>query len=125
MPGLGLMALVALTLGPNAARAANLSFLRNSPLSYFQKEDVDLMMKNARAVLDSTDPSAKHTWSNPRTGASGFAQVTGQFTTADGARCKRLRVFNKAKTVEGQATYPVCKSGDRDWAINADAQPAK
>jgi hypothetical protein len=106
------------------ATAVNLSFLGNSPISFFQPDDVDLMRKNAQQVLDSPQPNAKQTWSNPKTGASGFAQVTGVFTTADGTQCKRLRVFNKAGGVEGEATYPVCRYSDRGWVINADARPA-
>lgn len=124
MHGLGLLALVLFTVSPIAARALNLNFLRNSPISYFRQEDVDLMMKNAREVLEA-DSNARQEWSNPRTGASGFAQVTGQFTTAAGAHCKRLRVFNRARHVEGEVTYPVCRSGGGDWVINANAQPAK
>ena len=104
------MALLAVTVGPISARAANLGVLRSAAISHFQQEDVDLIMKNAHEVLDSADSNAKQSWSNPRTGASRFAQVMGQFATADGARCKHLRVFNKAKGgIEGERTYPVCK----------------
>ena len=125
MDGLRLMVLVALTMSPIAARAVSpLRFLGNSPVAYFQQEDVDLMLKNAREVLDSADPNARHTWSNPRTGASGSAQVVGQFTTAAGIRCRRLRVFNRARRVEGETTVPVCQRSGRDWVIDADAQPA-
>lgn len=123
--GLGLMIVFVCALMPICATAVNLSFLGNSPVSFFQPEDVDLMKKNAQEVLDSAQPNAKQAWSNPKTGASGFAQVTGVFTTADGTQCKRLRVFNKAGGVEGVGTYPVCKYSDRGWVINADAQPAK
>jgi hypothetical protein len=121
----GLMTAVVCAVIALPAGAVNLSFLGNSPLSFFQPADVDLMRKNAQQVLDSTQPSAKQAWSNPKTGASGFAQVTGQFTTADGTQCKRLRIFNKAGGVEGEATYPVCKYSDRGWVINADARPAQ
>jgi hypothetical protein len=81
------------------------------------------MLKNARAVLDA-DSTARQGWSNPKTSASGFAQVRGQFTAADGAPCKQLRVENKFRNIESDATYTVCKYPDRGWVINADAQPA-
>jgi len=121
--GAGLLILLACAVVPLRATAVNLGFLGNSPVSFFQKADVDLMMKNAHEVLDSAGVNAKQAWSNPKTGASGFAQVTGQFTIADGTLCKRLRVFNKAGGVEGVATYTVCKYSGRGWIINADAQP--
>jgi hypothetical protein len=107
-----------------AAHAANLNFLQNSPISYFQPQDTDLMMKNARAVLDSSDPAAKRSWSNAKTGASGWAQAVGQFTASDGAPCKRLRLMNKFRNMENEATYTVCKYPDRGWVVNTDAQPA-
>jgi hypothetical protein len=107
-----------------AAQAANLNYLKNSPVAYFQQDDTDMMMKNANAVLDSSDANAKKEWSNPRTGASGWAQVVGQFATSDGTPCKRLRLGNKAAQVEGESTYTVCKYPGRGWILNPDAKPA-
>ena len=118
------LALVASCAIPLAAHAGSLSFLHASPVSYFKQDDVDLMLKNARAVLDA-DSTARQGWSNPKSGASGFAQVQGQFTAADGTPCKQLRVENKIRNIESDATYTVCKYPDRGWAINADAQPAR
>jgi hypothetical protein len=122
---LSLLTILAVAAVPLAAYAANLAFLKNSPAYYFQPEDTDLMMKNARQVLDSADPAAKQEWSNPKTGASGLAEVRGQFTATDGVPCKRLRVTNKVKGVESDATYTVCKYPKRGWVVNVDAQPAK
>ena len=110
---------------PFAAYAVDPMFLTNSPVSYFKQEDVDLMMKNAREVLDSSSPTAKQAWSNPKTGASGFAEVKGQFTATDGAPCKELRLGNQFKKVSGEATYTVCKYKDRGWIVNVDAEPAR
>jgi hypothetical protein len=117
--------LVASCATPFAAYAVDPLFLKNSPVSYFKQEDVDLMMKNAREVLDSSSPTAKQAWSNPKTGASGFAEVKGQFTATDGAPCKELRVGNLYKHVSGEATYTVCKYKDRGWIVNVDAEPAR
>lgn len=119
--------LLALSLSAVAAvavQAANLSFLNNSPVSLFKQEDVDLMTENARKVLDSSDPAAKLSWSNPKTGASGFAQAKGQFTSSDGVPCKRLRVMNKARNLQSDSIYTLCKSADRGWIINTEARPA-
>ena len=107
------------------ASAGNLSFLENSPVSYFKPEDVELMRQNALKLLDTTNAQAKQSWSNAKTGASGWAQVRGQFTASDGAPCKRLRVVNKARGLESDATYTVCKYPDRGWVIHTDATPAE
>ena len=106
------------------ASAGNLSFLDASPLAYFKPEDYDLMHQNALKLLDATGAQKKQSWSNTKTGASGWAEVRGQFTASDGAHCKRLRVVNKAGGLEGDATYTVCKYADRGWVVNSDAGPA-
>ena len=106
------------------ASAGNLSFLDSSPIAYFKPEDHDLMRENAFKVLDATDAQAKQSWSNSKTGASGWAQVRGQFTASDGAPCKRLRVVNRARGLESDATYTLCKYADRGWVFNTDATPA-
>jgi len=102
--------------------AANLTFLQNSPISYFQDDDVSMMLANAKAVLDSVS-GAKQQWSNPRTGAAGMAQIKGRFTATDGTPCARLRVVNKARGVESDIVYTVCKNPERGWAVDPDAKP--
>jgi len=118
------VALIMACLAPAATPAGNLSFLQDSPSSYFKGDDSDLMMKNARAVLDSSEPNAKHSWSNPKTGASGFAQVTGQFTGSDGAPCKRVRIGNQAGGMQAEGNYTLCKYPQRGWIFHTEAQPA-
>jgi hypothetical protein len=109
---------------PAAAHATNLGFLKNAVVADFGEEDVDLMMKNVNEVLESESPGAKQEWSNPKSGASGLAQVKGQFTATDGAACKLLRLTNRAKGVEGKSTFTFCKYEGRGWLFNPDAKPA-
>ena len=107
------------------ASAGNLSFLADTPVGHFNSEDMALMQENANKVLDSADANSKQSWSNARTGASGMAQVRGQFTSAKCAPCKRLRVVNRFSGLQSDATYTVCKSADGDWIFNAHAAPAR
>jgi len=86
---------------------------------------MQLMRQNALKVLDVPGADAKEAWSNEKTGASGVAQVRGQFTAFDGATCKRLRLTNNAQGQHSDATYTVCKYPDRGWVLNADAAPAR
>jgi hypothetical protein len=116
---------IALLCTAEATLAANLNFLRDSPLLHFRQSDYDLMLKNAVAVLDSAAPNASQSWSNPKTRASGLAEVKAQFTAKDGTLCKRLRVANTAARIEGEATYTVCKQADRGWTLNPDATPSQ
>jgi hypothetical protein len=121
--GLLTLALVA-TCTPALTLAANLSFLKNSPVSYFKKQDMDMLTKTAEKVLDSLEPNASGSWSNPKTGNSGEITLAGQFTSTEGLACKRLRVLNRAKVVEATALHTVCKMPDRGWVLHADARPA-
>ena len=107
------------------ASAGNLSFLANSPVAYFNPDDMELMRQSATKVLEASDPNSRETWSNAKTGASGIAQVRGQFTASNGTPCKRLRIVNRARGLESDATYTVCRSPDRGWIFNADAAPAR
>ncbi|HEY1873240.1 MAG TPA: hypothetical protein VGG67_02440, partial [Steroidobacteraceae bacterium] len=66
------------------AFAGNLSFLADTPIAYFNSDDRALMRQSAMKVLDATDANSKQSWSNAKTGASGMAQVRGQFTESNG-----------------------------------------
>ena len=106
------------------AFAGNLSFLADSPLGHFNSDDMALMRENANKVLEAPDANAKQSWSNAKTGASGLAQVRSQFTASNGTPCKRLRIVNRVKGLQSDATYTVCRSAD-GWVFNADAAPAR
>src|SRR5215469_7857469 len=122
---LAALAFLAAGIPLTTALGGNLSFLDQSPVSRFTPEDVDMMHQNSIQVLDAQGTSAKQSWSNTKTGASGWAQVRGQFTASDGAPCKRLRVVNRARGLESDSTFTVCKYADRGWILNADAAPAR
>lgn len=106
------------------ASAGNLSFLADTPVAHFNADDMALMRENANKVLEAADANSKQSWSNAKTGASGMAQVRGQFTTSNGTPCKRLRIVNKITGLQSDATYTVCKSAD-GWIFNADAAPPR
>jgi hypothetical protein len=107
------------------ASAGNLSFLADSPVAYFNPDDMALMRETANKVLDSPDANSQQSWSNPKTRASGMAQVRGQFTAANGTPCRRLRIVNRARGLVSDATYTVCNTPDRGWIFNADAAPPR
>ena len=106
------------------AFAGNLSFLADSPLGHFNSDDMALMRENANKVLEAPDANSQQSWSNAKTGASGLAQVRSQFTASNGTPCKRLRIVNRVKGLQSDATYTVCRSAD-GWVFNADAAPAR
>jgi hypothetical protein len=119
--GARLLAVAGVLLFAASTHAQNLNFLKTSPLAQFTQQDVDLMLKNADAALEAKEPQARREWSNPKTGATGSAEILREFTGTDGAPCKRLRVVNKAKSESRDATHTVCKYEGRGWLVNAEA----
>jgi surface antigen len=107
-----------------ATQAANLGFLKDSPMSYFDDEDMRLLHEAALKVLENKSSRTKERWTNPATGHSGQVEGRGAFTAQDGLACRRVRVSNSAEGVEGQATYTVCKDAEKGWMINPAAKPA-
>jgi surface antigen len=103
--------------------ASTLSFLKDSPIGHFNEVDVKLMKSAATTLLDDGDKGAAREWKNTATGNSGRIEVKASFETADGRKCKRLLVINRAKDVEGRATYPVCKAPDGSWRLDESAEP--
>lgn len=113
-----------LVLSPLVAVAGNLSFLDDATISKFKEQDVKLLMETVDKALDSADPHAALSWSNPKTGNSGDVSTVGRFTSTDGHPCKRLRVLNRAKGTESKGDYTLCKVPDRGWLLNPEARPA-
>jgi surface antigen len=105
------------------AYAGNLDFLSQSPVSYFNDEDMRLLKETVTQVLDDKNAYAKKSWSNPATGNSGQVESRGAFKTAAGVTCKRVRVTNHAKAVEGQGSYIVCQDAEKGWAVDQAAKP--
>jgi hypothetical protein len=122
--GARLLAAAGVVLFAATIHAQNLNFLKASPLAQFTQEDVDLMLKNADDVLEAKEPAARREWSNPKTGATGTAEVLREFVGADGVPCKRLRVVNKAKSEARDVTHTVCKYEGRGWLVNSQAPAA-
>ena len=99
--------------------AGDLKFLAGTAVSYFNDEDVSLMNKAARQVIDAGAVGAKRTWSNSKTGNSGRVTVLRNFSAADGTPCKRLRVENKARKTQDTNDYTVCSREPPGWQLDS------
>jgi hypothetical protein len=112
-----MLALCALT----AHAQSNLSFLRNTPLAYFNDADTKLMRAAAAKVLEQGQEGAHEEWANPATGNGGAITLLSQFKSPDGRPCHQVRVENHAKAMENTSIMSVCKSTDGRWKL----EPAK
>lgn len=117
-------ALAALTLAGSAALAqSNLGFLRDTPLSRFNEEDLRLLREAGEGVLRSDEPTATRAWRNDKTRHSGSVTLVRRFAF-ESRDCRRLRVDSRAGGMQGTTHLSVCRSGsDGPWAIDTRARP--
>ncbi len=115
---------VAFGLSP-AVLAAGLGFLKNSPIYYFGKADLKLMNEAALAVLNAPEADAQREWSNKKSGYSGRVQSLGNFRSAEGQTCRKVKVWNQAKGIESEAVYPVCKDQGGEWRLASGTELTK
>lgn len=117
--------LVVASLLATPGHAQNMGFLAHSPIAYFTAEDLAMMRAAGKEALDTLDRGKSKTWSNPATGTSGRISVTKTYTAADGSPCKRVAVSNRAKGIEGESRYTLCRSTDGTWSIDTSPPQAK
>lgn len=106
----GLAIAVAMTAAATAA-ATPLSFyngLRETPITKFNKADMDLMNKAVYGALDSGADGVKVSWENPATSSSG--SVTPAKDPKGRASCRLAQIENRHKTLLGGGSYIFCKN---------------
>ena len=118
---LGAAALLAATA---VTAQGNLGFLKDTPMAYFNADDVKLMRAATAELLESSKDGTRKEWENPATGNGGAITLLTQFNAADGRPCNQVRVETHAKTMENASTMSVCKSADGRWKADA-AKPPK
>jgi surface antigen len=119
---IGLITFV-LLLGPLAASAQNVLFLRDSPIAWMDDTDEAILHETIEAVLAAPDGTVTD-WMNPETGSKGRVQVTD--TDQDfGTTCRRLRMRNEASGRKGRGNYRLCLSKDGQWRFAPYTDPPK
>ncbi len=116
-------ALLALAAATVSAQG-NLGFLKDTPMSYFNAEDVKLMRATAAEVLTSTQDGTRKEWQNPATGNRGAITLLQRFTAPDGRQCSQVRVESHAKTMDNTQTMSVCRTSEGLWRADAAKPPA-
>ena len=99
------------------AYASNFSFLNYSPVAYFTDQDWKIFKQTATKALDSSKDDIKFSWSNPKSGASGYVIPT-RTASNNKMTCRDLIIFNIASDRRGKATYQFCKIAGK-WKVTA------
>jgi hypothetical protein len=101
------------------ALALDLDFLRDTPITYLTETDKVLQRDAALYVLEHTESDATREWSNPLTGFTGRIEGKGDWISADGQRCRKIKLVAQAKGAESVFVLPLCKDAAGEWFIGS------
>ena len=110
-------ALAVTVIALSAAQAANYRWLENSPIRHFTQQDHEMARANMAKALDEGQVGEELSWENPASDARGSATVLSDYTKDD-LNCRRIRVHNVAKTLEGSTSYGLCKHPEAGWKLD-------
>ena len=100
------------------ASAANVRWLQDSALSNMTEQDMEVLRKAARNVLDYGEDGESRRWENSETTAKGVVSAL-ETLEVDGQFCRRLELFNEVKGASGRSLFLFCRQPDGTWRIPA------
>jgi surface antigen len=106
--------------GTTFSHAANLNFLKDTPVSYMKEADRRALNEAAQIALETKKDGESLPWSNAGTGNS--VQITGTITPHDtpmsgDKSCRTVTLVAIAKGQTQSWTPTVCKQGSGPWKI--------
>lgn len=117
---LHLMAAVLLASSACAAHAANLAFLRDTPVAAMTQQDNAALLKVLRESLDQKADGEPTQWSTEgqRRGIRVDATVTPDQTTHDGTRTCRVATVTLNARGQSMTLHPrFCREGSGEWVF--------
>ena len=111
---LPLAASIALCAGPTLAQ--NMRFLQDAPISFMNREDNAMMVRNYEEALDSLPDGHTNAWLNPTTGHSGTATPL-KTMKENGQTCRLLEITNNAGGQSARSEWTVCKTKS-GWRVS-------
>jgi len=117
-----LIAVVALAGCASVVNAQNLSFLRDSPIGWMDKQDQAILRQTIDAVLVAPD-GTKTDWLNTATGSRGQVQVIDELQDF-GTTCRHIRMRNEAGGRRDGGVYRLCLATDGKWKFAPNASDA-
>jgi surface antigen len=110
----------ALLAGATFGHAANLNFLKDTPITYMRDADRKALNDAAQIALDTRQDDESLPWSNAGTGnpVSITGTITPHGTTKQGDKtCRTATLVAIAKGQTQSWTPTVCKQGSSPWKI--------
>lgn len=112
--------LAGLLLSCTCAHAANLNFLKDTPISYMKPADRKALNRAAQEALDTKKDGQSIKWNNNGTGNTVHIEgtVTPRDTVKrDGGTCRKVTLVAVAKGQTQTWTPTACKKGGAEWRI--------
>ena len=100
---------VSLALWGGTAAGQITTFLKDAPISFMNKEDTAMLVRNYQQALDSLPDGHTNAWTNPKTGHSGTATPLNT-TKEKGMTCRLLEITNQAGGQTGRSEWTFCKT---------------
>jgi surface antigen len=106
---------VSLALGGGIAAGQTMTFMKDAPISFMNREDTAMLVRNYTQALDSLPDGHTNAWTNPKTGHSGTATPL-RTMKEKGMACRRLEMTNNAGGQSGRSEWTFCKTKD-GWKV--------
>jgi surface antigen len=100
---------VSLALGGGIAAGQTTTFMKDAPISFMNREDTAMLVRNYQQALDSLPDGHTNAWTNPKTGHSGTATPL-RTMKEKGTTCRLLEVTNHAGGQSGRSEWTFCKT---------------
>jgi surface antigen len=103
-----------------AAFAGNLSFLKDTPVTYMTPRDKEALNRAAQVALDTKEDGESLDWNNNGSGSS--VRINGTVTPRTTAKngdeiCRSVTLVAVAKGQTQTWTPTACKKGSGDWKV--------
>jgi surface antigen len=113
-------AALALSCACTCAYAANLNFLKDTPVSYMKPADRQALNRAAQQALDTKKDGESLKWNNDGTGNT--VHIEGTVTPRDtvkseGQTCRKVTLVAVAKGQTQTFSPTACKQGGGEWRI--------
>ena len=100
---------------PTVAQAINwMNVGRQSPMSQFDQDDVELFIETGTSALNEAADGTRMAWENKDTGHSGSITPVRSYTR-DGEQCRIMTLENQSRSFFARSTHHFCKGEEGVW----------
>ena len=99
-----------------SATAANFGFMKNSPISRFDDDDLEVFQSSVINALDNARDGQVIRWESPGSGYSGQIFILSTDDSGENV-CRKMRLMNVAGNLNSNVHYNACRDDIAGWQI--------